>query len=251
MPQPTRDLGDVFHSSSDLQWLQRPGMVFPGARYTTYGPDGKAKGNCSFGWMLQDPQTRTYYNATAGHCGVVGDRVYIQKNDGTMVFAGRFVESTGKPKTPDALDLAIISLEGSQARISSSLPTKYLKIIPAKPVTKVMRSAELEQTQPFICRLGYRTGLSCGYYLRPVNRDVFLHISPADNGDSGGPIWVCGATAEDCRTGRSDWYAAGIESYIHPYRYGENGAATVDVVTAYAKSKGLRLVYPQAVKQAG
>ncbi|MGW6694938.1 hypothetical protein ACWF62_14320 [Rhodococcus sp. NPDC054953] len=167
----------IYHSSEDWGWLKTPGKLVPGGQYTNE-TRGKA---CSTGWIVS--ADARVFALTAGHCGTPGDIVSVTDRTGRTVRVGEFVES--RFTTLGGLDDALIEVWDTRYT-DSSIPL-------TREIAGWGDGTWLDRTHPTICRLGFRTGMSCGDYLG--RSDVIVeHRNIADHGDSGGPVF---AVADD------------------------------------------------------
>ncbi|MGP9723675.1 S1 family peptidase [Corynebacterium sp. AOP40-9SA-29] len=197
----------IYRNSRDFDYLNTMGKISPGVRY--YIENG---GSCSFGWTVaKKDQPSRIYNLTAGHCGNEGDRVYITAASGEKVNVGEFVESYFDG-TPDNVgpgdDYGLIEIY-----------SEYQEYIEATPSVNVggtplslggWRSAEwLESAKPYICRLGWRSGLSCGNFQDMLNAKTLTFDAIQDQGDSGGAIWAVDPTDQS----EVNIYAVGVASF--------------------------------------
>lgn len=182
----------IYHNSAGFEFLERPGQVVPGGKFIT--DSGTA---CSFGWMVFS-RTETNgrkYMVTAGHCGRQGDRVYIRGDDGYDTEVGEIVDSTGG-RLGNGSDYALVEVTNT---------TRNARLPLTDPDFDGWKSqAWVAANAPRICRLGYRTGISCGNYLQMKNNTIFYE-GIQDHGDSGGPVWA--------ETGDGKRYAIGVTSY--------------------------------------
>lgn len=182
----------IYQNSEGFEFLETPGQVVPGGKFISSSGTG-----CSFGWMVysRNETNGRKYMVTAGHCGDQGDRVYIRGEDGYDTEVGEIVDSTGG-RLSDGSDYALVEVTNT-AR-SAQLP------LTDPDFDGWQSQAWVAANNPRICRLGYRTGISCGTYLQMKNNTIFYE-GIQDHGDSGGPVWA--------ETGDGKRYAIGITSY--------------------------------------
>lgn len=181
----------IYHSSKEWGWLSNPGKVIPGGQIinTTQG------GLCSAGWIVGLHNRR--FILTAGHCGHVRDQFAITDQNGNRITIGEMVESTYI--AAGSADYGLIELY--DMRYVNPSP-------PFKETLKGWRSAVwLDQQNPRVCHLGYRTGQSCGDYLGRNTNGLFEFRGYNDHGDSGGPVYSII---------NGQIYAVGIISYRQP-----------------------------------
>lgn len=84
----------------------------------------------------------------------------------------------------------------------------------------------LVANEPYMCRLGVRTGLSCGYFEEITNQYTVTFANITDQGDSGGVIWAFDP---------QDWsiqniYAAPVNTYDNDYAATMAGGKLVEPV---------------------
>lgn len=163
----------IYHSSDDWDWLSAPGKIVPGGNYI----NTRSGGSCSTGWIVST-DGRTFV-LTAGHCGRPGDVIAIRDRSGNTRRVGEFVETRYTE---------IGSYDDGLIELWDSAP--YTSTIPLTGKLKGWLSADqLAAREPQICRLGYRTGLSCGEYLS-TDSVVVRYRNISDRGDSGGPVFA-------------------------------------------------------------
>lgn len=209
---------EVYRQSQGFERLVNLGKVAPGAKYTVFDQAGRPKGECSFGWMLRQQNTNRVFNLTAGHCGVTGDRAFVMLPNNQLMYAGRFISSTGMPNRigVDA-DFAVIFLDNPNVQIDPTVPG-------VGRVQGVAGLPAIDRTEQKLCRLGWRSGLSCGYYIDTPSPLVFRFRNISDHGDSGGPVWVEGPNGR---------YAAGVLSFGPKVNATQIGAAAIGPVLEY------------------
>ena len=71
----------------------------------------------------------------------------------------------------------------------------------------------LSANQPYMCRLGFRTGLSCGSYEEITNEYTVTFANITDHGDSGGVIWAF----DPNDSSQKNIYAVAVNSYTSEY----------------------------------
>lgn len=176
----------IFRNSRQWRDLETPGNVRPGAKYYVKRANGDI-GFCSFGWWVRDKEDKSrHYNLTAGHCGEKGDRVFIRTKEDRMIEVGRFVWS----EHPSDKELGT---SPDQGLIELTIDPKYVSGTPTIKDIELHGWAEtrwLEDNNPYICRLGWRSGLSCGQYQEMINEHNFYYDNIQDHGDSGGAVWA-------------------------------------------------------------
>ncbi|MBN9644492.1 hypothetical protein ACFSSC_11020 [Corynebacterium mendelii] len=192
-PKPSRERRERYHNSSDWEWLTKTDRVVPGVR--VYNVDGKT--SCSAGWFAHKGERKIM--VTAGHCGSVGDRVVFVNKQGEKFLLGRYVVSDN---TMGKIDIGLVDVTDSQAPWYSSPPLK-------EKVTRLWGFDELQKADPMVCRLGFRTGMTCGDLAEITNRQTFSAYAPGDRGDSGGPVFAFVDKV---------LYPVGVTSYRNDYR---------------------------------
>ena len=199
----------IFHRSKGLEWLKYSNGITPGARITNQNNSGF----CSVGYLARK-QNRLFV-LTAGHCGKKGDVFAYSTSDGELVNFGRMVDSTGR--TPSA-DYGLIEIANSAPMESS--------IIAFKKVYRLSHweTPENVRENDSVCRMGYRTGLSCGGFLDQLNKNAFEFEGTADHGDSGGPVFL--------QRG-NDLIALGLESYGFEEDATRDGALSISGALDY------------------
>lgn len=78
---------------------------------------------------------------------------------------------------------------------------------------------QIQRDELYICRLGFRSGISCGYYIARRGEFVFQYRNISDHGDSGGPVWV--------QMGDGRRMAAGVHSFGQASDATQAGAAAI------------------------
>lgn len=206
----------IYRNSQGWEFLENSGLIMPGARFFVQAADNSTA-SCSFAWWVynkEEPQR--HYITSAGHCGEKGDPVYVQDENGKFYKVGKFVWSAFDPDDrQNPTDHALIEL------------TVGPDLVEGTPMIKDMELAGwaspqwLEEEQPRICRLGYRSGLSCGPYKGLVGDYMFGFGNISDHGDSGGAVWA--VDPDD----PNKIYAVGMTSYNRPNDAVVNGAAAL------------------------
>lgn len=150
---------------------------------------------CSAGWFAGVGDRR--FVITAGHCGAAGHLFAAADGEGNYPVIGSMVESyvNGSDAGIFGADIGLIELYPTTIA-NAGLPTHGA-------VAGWQDIAWLEATRPEICRVGYRTGLSCGPYSGPGHEGQFYYQGSTSAGDSGGPVfalyggqlWAVGVTS--------------------------------------------------------
>lgn len=194
--QDNADRSEIYRNSTDFRFLEdQVGGLVPGASFYT-----ESGGACSVGWFVAKEGADVAYMTTAGHCVEKGEEIFYVDANGDPVVAGKAVLSTGGNLESD-LDYGLIELY-PEAEWQATIPVhESLQVVGSANATWV------EENKPYICRLGYRSGLSCGSFIERETDNVFRYENISDQGDSGGPVW-----AQDPATG--EWYAVGITSFM-------------------------------------
>lgn len=187
---------EIYRNSTDFRFLEdQAGVLMPGVSF--YAESGA---QCSAGWFVAEEGGDSVYMATAGHCLEEGEEVFYVDQSGELLPAGVAVLSTGGDLESD-LDYGLVELYPG---------IDWDPVVPVPEGMQVVGSANanwVEENQPYICRLGFRSGLSCGDYIERTTENIFRYENISDQGDSGGPVW-----AQD--PGSGDWYAVGITSFM-------------------------------------
>lgn len=162
----------ISHNSEDWLWLKSSKFVTPGSFILNKTKDT----SCSTGWIVGADDRN--FILTAGHCGDRGDEFYLPDGE---TYIGQMVESMYVEA--GGADYGLIELSAN-APVNSSPQFKDLKLLGWRGYDWI------EENDPRICHLGYRTGLSCGDYLEitPGGNVTFRGFS--DHGDSGGPVFA-------------------------------------------------------------
>lgn len=189
------DDDDLLRISEGFEYLSTPERIEPGAKYVIVKPDGSA-GSCSFGWMarLKDEPDRRF-NLTAGHCGEEGDEVYLDpvghENSEDWVKVGDFVwQDFVDEELEEGDDYALIEfLPEVQGSIDNTPNIAAVSGGELNP-TGIAKAEKLSAEKPYMCRLGYRSGLSCGSFKDITHRTNVTFRGITDHGDSGGVIWA-------------------------------------------------------------
>lgn len=196
----------IYQNSEGFDFLATPGTVVPGGKYTT-----SSGSSCSFGWLVysKTDTAKRKFMLTAGHCGKKGERVYIQGSNGKKAQVGQFVESTG----------GILSNGDDYALIDVTNSPREAQLPLSNPDFDGWKTQQwVKENNPKICRLGFRTGVSCGPYQEMKNHTIFYR-GISDHGDSGGPVWA------ETRSGKR--YAVGVTSYGYDSDATLAGAASI------------------------
>lgn len=183
----------IYRDSESYTYLESSSYIEPGMKYFVDTAEGLAQ--CSFGWTVEfknDPGT--FYNLTAGHCGEVGDKVYMDF-EGTgdpshYIHVGTFAWQLYEETTMDEDYSLIQFLEGAEKYMTG---TPNLLVGGDREELNLLGWEDagwLEKTKPYMCRLGFRSGLSCGNYQEMVDDNEVAFDNIVDHGDSGGVIWA-------------------------------------------------------------
>ena len=142
--------------------------------------------SCSYGWMLTSRTNPSrVFATTAGHCGEPGDVVLMDTPLG-YERVGEFVSSVyDRSSRQHAEDWALIEFDDQFTDMVTANP--YID----KTITGWVDPGSLPDNAR-ICRIGFRTGLSCGSNLGPGYDDsvTFYSTYYSDNGDSGGAVFA-------------------------------------------------------------
>ncbi|GAC56704.1 hypothetical protein GOHSU_12_00940 [Gordonia hirsuta DSM 44140 = NBRC 16056] len=231
---------EILRDSSSYQYLSAPQRLEPGAKYHV-ARNGKLTSSCSLGWTVrQKSDPNRLFNLTAGHCGNKGDDVYLDPkgagNPSDMVKIGRFAWSKydGDSKITTGDDYALIELLPEMKQYLTGTPNMTLFDQKQSVVLQGWQSAEwLAQAKPYMCRLGYRSGITCGQFQDLEHGTNVSFDGITDQGDSGGVIWAF----DPADTGRTKIYAVAVTSWVN---FGQD-AATSNGKTIDRAMKGLDL----------
>ena len=201
----------IFRDSETFSYLNEKGGIQPGSKYIIQHADGSS-GSCSFGWTVGPKNDRSeIYNLTAGHCGKTGDKVYAFTEQGESVHVGQFVMSQ-YDETSEALssgrDYALIKFNSNAINIPGT-PNVTAGGSPLK-LAGWTDSQWLEENNPYICRMGWRSGLSCGQFQKMVSDTTMVYDNISDRGDSGGVIWA----VDPKDPSQTTIYAVGVASFL-------------------------------------
>ncbi|UDL73786.1 S1 family peptidase [Corynebacterium uberis] len=222
----------IYRNSEDFTFLNDMGRVAPGAKYQT------ERGMCSFGWAVayaSSPSRR--FNLTAGHCGEIGEKIYIPSTDGQFYNVGEFVwkrlDGSGKTVGPGP-DYGLIEIYPDYYRYVDGTPPVTLGGQPLR--LKGWKSAQwLAAEKPYICRLGWRSGLSCGNYQAMLNSMTLTFDAIQDHGDSGGAIWAM----DPADPTNTTVFAVGVASWM---RNDDATTAGAKVIEPVMESQGLTII---------
>ncbi|MFH0411462.1 hypothetical protein ACG98H_05915 [Corynebacterium sp. L4756] len=201
----------IYRNSSKFRDLETAGYMEPGASYLTWKNTADRWGQCSFGWWVGNDTK--IYNLTAGHCGEVGDKVYVDTSGGEQVHIGEFVYSAyDEGALVSGPDYGLIEIHPDYFSYVVTNPRVSMSDSPVR-LQGVARTEWLESAKPYMCRLGFRSGLSCGSYEEMVNHYTVKFANITDHGDSGGAIW-----AFDPRDStQTEIWAVAVNSYGSDY----------------------------------
>ena len=187
----------IYQNSRDFRFLEYGGTIEPGAMYIVKHRDGSA-GKCSFGWMVG--QKGRVFDLTAGHCGQVGDKVYVQKDGADPVNVGEIVwqefngsgQGNGRGSRSDigvGPDYALIEFYSNYVKYVQATPSVALAGMPLK--LGGWKDADwLKQNRPYMCLFGWRTGLACSEFVQLTSQYTIRFEGQLDSGDSGGAVWA-------------------------------------------------------------
>ncbi|MBN9644761.1 hypothetical protein ACFSSC_07810 [Corynebacterium mendelii] len=172
----------IFRQSKGYGYLDAATVVQPGAKIRT------THGYCSAGWFAHDNRGRDYM-IIAGHCGSIGDRVYLPATGdfiGTIVTDDDDTNDDREYMSGLGLDLALVELAGNRFSAGLDLGPAHFP-----QISHWLTMSEVEKLDDAaVCHLGYRSGLSCGRFLSLSGDNVIHFESIVDHGDSGGPVFV-------------------------------------------------------------
>ncbi|MFT3661699.1 MAG: serine protease [Gordonia sp. (in: high G+C Gram-positive bacteria)] len=107
---------------------------------------------------------------TAGHCGTVGQRVLLEKNQRRGII-GTIA------RVDNNLDIAVISLDASKVRGTSTVGKVTIRRISTQPPS----------FPATVCKQGRTTGHTCGVVWGSDHRDHYSQMCVIE-GDSGAPV---------------------------------------------------------------
>ncbi|WP_405162526.1 S1 family peptidase [Nocardia sp. NBC_01499] len=120
------------------------------------------------------------YAVTAGHCWVPGKNVDTVTHDANGEINGTFV--AGAPDSENvvgaAMGYGLLEINPFQVAVSGSFDRYSLESIDTNP-----------QVGQQVCKLGARTGLSCGTISRIGDNYFLIDGMHSDHGDSGGIVF--------------------------------------------------------------
>lgn len=190
---------EILRDSESYQYLSTPNYIEPSARYYVDSAEGLA--SCSFGWFVQEKGNRdATYNLTAGHCGNPGDKVYMDPS-GTedprqFIGVGEFVWQAFDSESSamnGGDDYALIQFYPELVDEDVMTGTPNFQIFGKQGELELAGwedSTWLEKNKPYMCRLGWRSGITCGEYQKMVDDTNVAFDGITDHGDSGGVIWA-------------------------------------------------------------
>ncbi|HJC86197.1 MAG TPA: S1 family peptidase [Candidatus Corynebacterium faecigallinarum] len=215
----------VYRNSADFQFLDTDGLLTPGAKYIVDGAGGQ--GNCSFGWMVHPENDNSrLLNLTAGHCGEVGDKVYVRADGQNAVNVGEIVwqaYSGSDGQVDGGPDYALIEIYSEYFEYAFATPAVNMGSTQVE--LKGWAGKDwLEENQPYMCRLGFRSGLSCGNFQKMTNDISVTYDAISDHGDSGGVVWAF----DPSDSSQTSIYAVGVTSWLQYEDATTAGAKTVE-----------------------
>lgn len=218
------DSGQIYWQQQGFEALEEnPEGLYPGSGFLTIDQEKGTASLCSTGWLVgQEGDHDHVYMLTAGHCGKVGDEIYIPVANGDPIPAGRFVWSQGGE--PGGIDHALVDVTDAP-NLQSALPLgDQLQI-------SGWRGAEwVRENKPYTCRIGAKNGLSCGAFTEMESEIVYRYENISNHGDSGGAVW-----AQDPKSG--NWYAVALTSFGSAEDATNAGAVTIEPVMDYFNLK--------------
>jgi len=117
----------------------------------------------------------TRYAITDGHCWEPNAQVYDANDDAIGVFAAGVRDGTS---AGDPMGYGLVLLTGATSP-SGSFQGKDVESVDTEP-----------HVGDPLCKLGERTGLTCGTISRISDRDIYLSGMQVDEGDSGGIVYL-------------------------------------------------------------
>lgn len=213
---PTSDVEALV--GADWSGLAAADDLVPGARIrnTTAGI------TCSAGWILREAHSMRHVVLTAGHCGDVGDTFALPTTGDGERSIGVMTESVSGPGV--AADVGLVAVFGDRAAEIGPDPFPL-------PVSEPSTTTGLRPGADMICRLGYRTGATCGP-LETVDHTggAFVFAGESENGDSGGPVFLLR---------RGHIVPLGL---VTGAPTGDDGRVLAQATTAHLQRRGLEIV---------
>lgn len=170
-----------FSGESPAAHLSNSDEIGPGVGYTVTAADG-SRSSCSFGWLVQDGDTRLM--TTAAHCGNVGDKVSVFDSADVEHEVGEFIWSNLGDNSALGWDHALIRLNGDVRNVTGVPNIEGVRVGHA-----VDRDAVVDAS-PYMCTLSYVSGVSCGSFTEDVTDLTGRANFPSVGGDSGGAVFV-------------------------------------------------------------
>lgn len=190
---------EILRDSESYQYLSAPNFIEPGAMY--YVDTDQGLGQCSFGWTVREKgREDATYNLTAGHCGNPGDKVYMDpggtEDPKQFIGIGEFVWQAFDSEaaaTQGGDDYALIQFYPEFVDKDIMTGTPNFQLFGQQGDLELAGwedAAWLEKNKPYMCRLGWRSGITCGEYQEMVDETNVAFDGITDHGDSGGVIWA-------------------------------------------------------------
>lgn len=172
----------IYAEGEAFQFLENPGKITPGARIT----NTRLGSYCSVGWIVE--KNGEQFILTAGHCGREGDVFSMEDPEGrqsvvgTMTYSefqnhgdiGRYDKGLIKIDNPAMVDARVQLFWKNQQMTTAT----------------VQDTNWTEEHKPRLCRMGARTGLSCGPYYGLGADGQLIYNAISLPGDSGGPVFA-------------------------------------------------------------
>ncbi|MDY6050016.1 MAG: hypothetical protein SPI77_05610 [Corynebacterium sp.] len=169
---------------------------------------------CTAGFIVKTPDGRTFVTV-AGHCGNPGDHFAY---DAAVAVQGAEseVDDSGEPavrsnrdlvgfgvmsesfsavnpedsKTVTGIDIGLIEVDQSLGIPITSQPTVDVPLAGWLPARELRAAAYTDTAPVTVCQLGFRTGMTCGTFIRSLRGGQFEYAGLAQVGDSGGPVFA-------------------------------------------------------------
>lgn len=200
----------TYHTSENFEWLEYPNGITPGTQIIN-----RTKSRfCSAGYIVRH-QDRLFV-LTAGHCGEKGDVFAYATSNKNLVNFGRMVDSIDKDGVADYGLIEITNSTSFNPSLISFEEQGY-------KLSQWMSPQNIRENER-VCRLGYRTGLSCGDLIGQRNKSFFEFRGTADHGDSGGPAFVIRG---------NNLIAVGLETYGFDTDATRDGAVSISDALDY------------------
>ena len=195
-------------AATDVPWttvVRTEAVLGPGVRIVNEDQGLQ----CTAGFIVKTPDGRTFVTA-AGHCGNPGDHFaydaaialqggelveeLARRSNRNLVGFGVMSESFSAvnpddPETVTGTDIGLIEVDPSLRVPMTSQPTVDVPLAGWLPARE-LRAADRAGEPVTVCQLGFRTGMTCGTFIRSLRGGQFEYAGVAQVGDSGGPVFA-------------------------------------------------------------